>query len=227
MGWKSGVLAAAMRGDDRASCSWARDCGVDALQDFGGARPMLPVGPSRSSSAAAGLARWRALGCAARARRRRRPRTAAPVRAGRSPVNAAVCVILIGAALLCLDRRPNLADALRARRRADRRARAARVPLRRPRAAARAALLAAHADGRADRASPCSRSAPGCWRRAPQGGLAGAVPQRRSGRRARAPARARGRSSSRRARVPEPTSASAHGVFGTREGLALLGAALS
>jgi PAS domain S-box-containing protein len=82
---------------------------VDVLQDFGGARAMLPVGALAILTAAVGLARWRALG--------------APLVFGGGvalagllpngndiPVNAAVCVVLVGAALLALDRRPSFAD---------------------------------------------------------------------------------------------------------------------
>ncbi|MDA0160549.1 PAS domain S-box protein [Solirubrobacter ginsenosidimutans] len=82
---------------------------IEVLQDFGGARAMLPVGALAILTAAAGLARWRALGA---------PLVLGGVVAlagllpsgNEIPVNAAVCVVLIGAALLALDRRPSFAD---------------------------------------------------------------------------------------------------------------------
>ena len=160
--------------------------GVDALQDFGGARPMLPVGALAILIAAAGLVRRRGLGV---------PLVlggaialAGLLPSGQEiPVNAAVCVILIGVGLLCLSRHRELGRRLRARRRADRGARAARVPLRGPGAAARAAVVAAHADGRADRLRP-ARAQRGAAGGAHRGWADGAVEQRRSRRRARPPA---------------------------------------
>ena len=146
----------------RPSCSSARSSGIDGLQRLRRRRsrcsPM--TARSRSSIAAAGLrvearssAALLVLGGARLARRYgSRPASEA------SAVNTAVCVILIGAGLLCLDRRPG---------------RGRRAAMLVAALIAGLALLgylfdvpelrrglrsvAADADGGADRASPCSR----------------------------------------------------------------------
>src|SRR3954453_7295774 len=103
-----GLLAAVTAAAIAVVVLVGRLVGVDALQDFGGARQMLPIGAFAVLTAAAGVARRRVLGV--------------PLLAGGAlalaellpggdavPVNAAVCVILVGAALLALDRRPSFA----------------------------------------------------------------------------------------------------------------------
>ncbi|HEY6886396.1 MAG TPA: hypothetical protein VI300_01415, partial [Solirubrobacter sp.] len=105
-----GLLAAATAAAIAVVVLVGAATGIDALQDFGGARAMLPIGAVAVLTAAAGLARWRVLGAplllgAVVA-------LAQPLPGGNDiPVNAAVCLALTGAALLALDRRPSFADA--------------------------------------------------------------------------------------------------------------------
>ena len=151
MGWKSGVWAAACAATIAAIVLLGALFDVDGLQRFGGTQPMLPITAVAILVAAAGLVWKRELGVLLVLG------GAVSLAYGLSgsegaAVNTAVCVILLGAGLLCLDRRPGLADAAAVLVARDRRPRAARVPVRRPRAAARAAPVAADADGGADRA---------------------------------------------------------------------------
>ena len=128
MRWKSGVIAAAIaaiavvvaRGRDRCRCAAGlRRRAADAP----GRRARDPDRRGRARSLA------RRSGCRS-CSAVRSPSPGCSRRARRFPVNAAVCVILIGVGLLCSEPAPQLGRRLRARRRADRGARAARLPLR-------------------------------------------------------------------------------------------------
>jgi two-component system cell cycle sensor histidine kinase/response regulator CckA len=110
MGWKFGVLAAACAATIAALVLLGAMLDADWLQSFGGSRPMLPIGALAVIGAAAGIARWRILGV--------------PLALGGAaafaqllpgdadiPVNAGACLALVGVALLTLDRRPGVAEA--------------------------------------------------------------------------------------------------------------------
>ena len=133
---------------DRARRALRRARRQHALQSFGGAQPMRTV---------TALAILVAAGALALARRGSGAVAVAAVgvvadraaRSSRSTPPSASC--FVGVALVCLGRSVRGADVAALTGGADRRARAARLPLRRAGAAARA-VLAADADGAADRA---------------------------------------------------------------------------
>ena len=110
MGWKSGLLAAACAATIAALVLLGAVLGVDWLQSFGGAQVTVPASAIAILVAAAGLVRWRELGFIL---------VAGGVVAlvdglsgsERVAVNTAVCMVLVGIGLLCLDRRPSAADA--------------------------------------------------------------------------------------------------------------------
>jgi hypothetical protein len=110
MGWRSGVLAAACAATIAALVLLGALLGVDGLQRFGGMQPMLPITALAIFVAGAALL-WK-------------PDLGALLVLGGivslilefsgselAAVNTAVCVILLGAGLMCLDRLPGVTDA--------------------------------------------------------------------------------------------------------------------